>query len=61
MVLFENPNLELEEDVTFEGLPDDVFDGIVAGIDHELEQQMRYNEIQEAESIAFAAKFSTTL
>ena len=61
MVVFENPILELEENVTFEGIADAVFDSVMAVIDSELEQQMRHNEIQEAKSIALAAKFTTTL
>ncbi len=58
---YKAPNLEVEEEVTFLGIPDEKFDDVMAVLDNVLCQQMRKNEIQESKSIEFATKFVTTL
>lgn len=55
------PNLEIENEVTFLGIPDEKFDDVMTALDDVLCQQMRKNEIQESKSIEFASKFVTTL
>lgn len=55
------PNLEIENEVTFLGIPDENFDDVMSVLDDALCQQMRKNEIQESKSIEFATKFVTTL
>lgn len=58
---YKAPNLEIENEVTFLGIPDENFDDVMSVLDDALCQQMRKNEIQESKSIEFATKFVTTL
>ncbi len=58
---YEIPDLEVEEEITFLGIPDESFNDVMAELDETLCHQMRENEIQESKSIEFAAKFVTTL
>lgn len=58
---YKAPSLEVEDEVTFLGIPDEKFDDVMAVLDNVLCQQMRKNEIQESKSIEFATKFVTTL
>lgn len=58
---YETPDLGVEKEVTFLGIPDESFDDVMAVLDDILSLQMRKNEIQESQSIEFASKFVTTL
>ena len=58
---YEAPDLGVEEEVTFQSIPDEKFDDVMAVLDDVLCRQMRKNEIQESKSIEFAKKFVTTL
>lgn len=58
---YKAPNLDIENEVTFLGIPDENFDDVMSVLDDALCQQMRKNEIQESKSIEFATKFVTTL
>ncbi len=58
---YDTPDLGVEEEVTFLGIPDEAFDDVMTALDDVLCHQMRKNEIQESKSIEFASKFVTTL
>lgn len=58
---YDIPILNTEEEATFAGIPDDLFDSVMGEIDGVLQQQMTENEIQESQSINFASGFITTL
>ena len=61
MVRIEMPELELEQEITFESVPKEGYADFLADLDTSLYDQLRQNGIREAESVAFAAKFTTTL
>lgn len=57
---YDIPTLDIEEEVTFGGIPDDLFDSIMGEIDDVLQQKMIENRIQESQSMKFASRFITT-
>ncbi len=61
MIKHEMPTMELDEEVTFKGIPDELYDEVMTEFDETLQRQMRQNEIRESKSIEFAAKFITTV
>ena len=61
MKKYEVPMLEVDQEEIFTGVPDDLFDDAMEELDAILQQQMMKNEIQESQSITFAARFGTTM
>lgn len=61
MKKYEVPMLEVDQEEIFAGVPDDLFDDAMEELDAILQQQMMKNEIQESQSITFAARFVTTM
>lgn len=61
MKKYEVPILDVDQEVTFTGVSDDLFDDVMEELDAILQQQMMKNEIQESQSITFAAGFVTTM
>ncbi|MCR5789605.1 MAG: hypothetical protein K6G83_06925 [Lachnospiraceae bacterium] len=61
MIRYDFPKLNVDPEVTFKAIPDEIFEETMNELDKILARKMRKNEIQENMSMEYAAKFVTTI
>lgn len=61
MKRFDVQDMDVSEEMSFLYIPTSQYDNVISELNEALNNKMRKNDIQEAKSIEFAAKFVTTV
>lgn len=61
MKKLESPTIRFENVITFEAIPEDKYDEVIAELSGTLMKKLKENQIRETESIEYAAGFVTTI